>query len=215
MKFGVFGTGTVGVTIATKLHALGHEVMLGGRTAGKDSQLTFVKAHGARARSGTYADTAAFGEIVFNCTSGEGSLAALAAAGDVRLGDKILVDVSNPLDFSKGFPPSLLISNTDSLSEQLQRAHPRLKVVKTLNTVNAAVMTAPQNVANGDHDLFIAGDDAAAKRTVSELLQTFGWRAPIDLGDIKAARGMEAYLLLWVRLAGAMKTPSLNIRVMR
>jgi predicted dinucleotide-binding enzyme len=163
---------------------------------------------------GSFAEAAAHGEIVINAASGRGSLEALQMAGADRLKDKILIDVSNPLDFSKGFPPSLFISNTESLGERIQSAFPSAKVVKTLNTVSAVVMVDPGKVGGGEHDLFVSGNDAAAKSRVSGLLKAwFGWKHVVDLGDITTARGTEMYLALWVRLYGKLKIPAFNIHV--
>ena len=201
MNVGVLGTGIVGKTIATKLRELGHEVLIGSRSAGDDAV--------------PFADAAAHGELVFNCTAGTVSLEALGAAGDENLSGKVLVDVSNPLDFSKGMPPTLSVCNDDSVGEQIQRAFPEARVVKTLNTMNAAIMVDPASVP-GEHDVFVCGNDDDAKAQVSELLQSFGWPAEriIDLGDISAARGMEMYLPLWLRLMGAVG-PQFNIKVVR
>jgi len=216
MKLGVLGTGTVGQTIGGKLVALGHEVKLGSRTATNEKAAAWVKAAGRGASQGTFADAAAFGEVVFNCTSGAGTVDAARAAGEANLRGKILIDVSNALDFSKGFPPSLFTGNTDSLGEQLQRALPETKVVKSLNTVNANLMVDAGSLAGGDHDIFVSGDDAGAKARVSELLRDwFGWKNVVDLGDITTSRGVESYLALWVRLYGAVKTPQFNIKLVR
>ena len=213
MKIGVFGTGTVGGTIATKLVEVGHDVKMGSRTAGNEKAVAWTNAAGARASQGTYAEAARFGELLFNCTAGVGSVPALQAAGAGNLGGKILVDVSNPLDFSKGMPPSLTVCNTDSLAEQIQRAFPELKVVKALNTMTASLMVNPAQL-EGEHDAFICGNDAAAKGRVNELLKgSFGWKNVVDLGDLTAARGQEMYLIFWVRLYGALKSPTFNIRV--
>ena len=214
MKIAVLGTGSVGATIGSKLIALGHEVKMGSRQAGNEKALAWVKAAGPKASAGTFADAAAFGELVFCCTKGEGTLDAAKAAGADNLKGKVLIDISNPLDHSKGFPPSLFTPSTDSLGEQLQRALPDTKVVKALNTMNAKVMVEPAQIANGDHDAFVCGNDAGAKARVTEILRGwFGWKNVIDLGDISNARGTEAYLLLWVRLYGAVKTADFNIRV--
>jgi predicted dinucleotide-binding enzyme len=164
---------------------------------------------------GSFAETATHGEMVFNATNGAASLQALTMAGAENLSGKILVDVSNPLDFSNGFPPSLTVSGTDSLAEQIQRAFPLTKVVKTLNTVTARIMVYPLEVANGDHHVFISANDVEAKSQVMELLRSFGWVNIFDLGDLSTARGTEAYLLLWVRLFGAMNTGMINIKVMK
>ena len=215
MKIGVLGTGTVGQTIGGKLCTLGHEVRMGARQSGNDKAAAWVKQAGPHASQGTFADAAGFGEMVFNCTAGAGSLDALQAAGAGNLAGKVLVDVSNPLDFSRGMPPSLFLSNTDSLGEQIQRAFPGARVVKTLNTVTADVMVDPGRVGQGNHDIFLSGNDGAAKGRVAELLGGFGWKNIFDLGDISTSRGTEAYLLLWIRLWGSLGSPDFNIHLVR
>ena len=216
MKIGVLGTGIVGSTIASKLCALGHEVMMGSRAAGNETAHAWAAGAGPNASEGSFADAASFGEIVFNCTAGSHSLDALAAAGAGSLAGKVLVDVANPLDFSQGMPPTLSVCNTDSLGEQIQRALPETKVVKALNTLNCLVMVDPARVP-GEHDVFVSGDDEGAKAQVRELLESFGWPAEriVDLGDITAARGLEMYLPLWLRLMGTLGTADFNIRVVR
>jgi predicted dinucleotide-binding enzyme len=216
MRIGVLGTGVVGRTIGSKLVQLGHEVTMGSRSADNESATGWASEAGENAAHGTFEEAAAAGELVFNCTAGGASLDALAAAGADNLSGKLLVDVTNPLDFSAGFPPSLSVMGDDSLAEQIQRANPDARVVKTLNTMNCEVMVDPGRVP-GDHDVFVCGDDEGARAEVSELLQSFGW-APesiVDLGELSAARGTEAYVLLWVRLYGAFGTGDLNIKVVR
>jgi hypothetical protein len=215
MRIGVLGTGMVGSTIGTKLVGLGHEVMMGSREAGGEKAQAWVEEAGPGASEGTFADAAAFGELVFNCTAGIHSLAALQAAGPTNLAGKVLVDVANPLDFSQGFPPSLAVSNTDSIGEQLQRALPETRVVKALNTMNCSVMVDPGAVP-GDHAAFLCGEDAAAKAQVAALIGTFGWPPEriLDLGGIRSARGMEMYLPLWLELMGALGTGTFNIGVL-
>jgi predicted dinucleotide-binding enzyme len=200
MRIGVLGTGVVGTTIAGKLRELGHDVLIGSRTAGEDAV--------------PFADAAAHGELVFNCTNGNASLEALNAAGAENLAGKVLVDVANALDFSRGRPPLVGVSTGDSVGEQIQRAFPETKVVKALNTVNANVMIDP-SIVPGEHNLFMSGNDEQAKAQVAELLQTFGWPAEriLDLGDITGARGQEMYVALWVRLVGVAGGASFNIRV--
>jgi predicted dinucleotide-binding enzyme len=215
MKLGVLGTGTVGATIGSKLVALGHEVRMGARSAQNEKAVAWAAEAGERASHGTFADAAAFGEIVFNCTKGSVSLEALAAAGAEPLRGKVLVDLSNPLDFSRGMPPGLLYSSFDSLGEQIQKAFSDAKVVKTLNTVNCTVMVDPGRVAGGDHTMFLCGNDDGAKATVRALLDAFGWREVIDLGDITNARAMEALLPIWVRLWGVLRTAEFNVKVVR
>jgi predicted dinucleotide-binding enzyme len=214
VRIGILGTGVVGQTIGGKLVELGHDVKLGSRTATNEKGAQWVAQHGSRASQGTFADAASFGQMVFNCTSGMVSLEALQSVGASNLAGKVLVDVSNPLDFSRGMPPTLSVCNTDSVGEQIQRAFPDAKVVKTLNTTNTAVMVNPAMVP-GDHDLFICGNDADAKAKVSELLRSFGWRTIIDLGDISASRGVEMILPLWLRLMGTFKTATFNFHIAR
>jgi 8-hydroxy-5-deazaflavin:NADPH oxidoreductase len=201
MRVGVLGTGIVGRTIAGKLRDLGHDVLVGSRTAGEAAV--------------PFSEAAAHGELVFNCTAGTASLEALRAAGNENLAGKTLVDVSNPLDFSQGMPPRLSVCNDDSIGEQIQREIPAARVVKALNTVNAAVMVDPALVP-GEHDLFVCGNDEDAKAEVVELLQSFGWPVEriVDLGDITGARAQEMYLPLWLRLMG-LGGPRFNIKVFR
>jgi predicted dinucleotide-binding enzyme len=215
MKIGIFGSGIVGNTLATKFSALGHEVKMGSRTASNDKAAAWVKSAGGKASQGTFADAAGFGEILFNCTSGAVSLPALEAAGARNLAGKILVDVSNPLDFSKGMPPSLTVCNTDSTGEQIQRAFPDVKVVKALNTLTSALMVNPGALA-GEHDLFICGNDDGAKGQVTAILREWlGWKNIVDVGDITAARGTEGLMLLWIRLYGKFQTPHFNWHITR
>jgi hypothetical protein len=216
MKIAVLGTGSVGQAIATKLVSSSHDVRMGAREATNEKAAAWARASGARASHGSFADAAAFGELVFNCTQGAASLAALTAAGAANLRGKILLDVANPLDFSKGMPPTLFVSNTDSLGEQIQRAFPDTKVVKTLNTVANPLMVDPGKLGGGDHHIFVSGNDAGAKSRVTEILRGwFGWKNVVDLGDISTARGTEAYLLLWVRLFGTFQSSDFNIKIVR
>ncbi|MEC3954817.1 NAD(P)-binding domain-containing protein [Nocardia sp. CDC153] len=212
MKIGILGTGSVGRTLSARLVELGHDVVIGTRD---------VAATEARAEEpfpaplATAAAAAADAELIINATSGQVSVAALTGAGAENLAGKVVIDISNPLDFSQGFPPFLSVCNTDSVGEQVQRAFPEARVVKTLNTVTAAVMARPENVAGGDHTLFLSGNDADAKATVAELLREFGWRDIVDLGDITTARGTEMMLPLWVRLMNALGTTEFNYKLVR
>ena len=215
MKIGVLGTGMVGNVIATKLAQLGHEVKMGSRTEDNSKAAGWVKANGSKTSQGTFSQTAQFGEIVFNCTNGMASLEVLQLAGAANLKGKILVDISNPLDFSKGMPPSLSVCNTDSLAEQIQRAYPETKVVKTLNTVNCNLMVNP-SLVKGDHDIFVSGNDAQAKATVTDILKNwFGWKTVVDLGDITSARAAEMILPIWVRLMGVFQSPNFNFKIVK
>jgi 8-hydroxy-5-deazaflavin:NADPH oxidoreductase len=214
MKIGVLGTGSVGRRIATKLVELEHEVTMGSRSADGEALRKWVEGTGPGAACGTFADAAAAGELLFNCTAGETSLEALATAGAGNLSGKVLVDVSNPLDFSGGMPPTLTVCNDDSLGERIQAAFPDARVVKSLNTINNQVMTDPGRLP-GAHNVFVCGEDEEAKEAVTELLVEFGWppESIVDLGGIAAARGTEMYLPLWLRLMGALGTADFNIQL--
>jgi 8-hydroxy-5-deazaflavin:NADPH oxidoreductase len=217
MKIAVLGTGMVGNAIGTKLVNIEHQIMMGSRTASSDAAQEWLRSVGGKARIGTFAEAAAYGEIVLDCTNGANSVAALRQAGAANLRGKILIQVGNPLDTSRGMPPSLTMCNIDSLGEQVQREFPDVRVVKALNTVNCDIMVEPSRVP-GDHDLFICGNDAAAKRDVAgRLSEWFGWKSTniVDLGDITNSRGTEMFLALWVRLWGALGTPHFNIHVIR
>ena len=215
MKIGVLGTGMVGEAIGTKLIQLGHEVKMGSRTANHEKAAAWVKQNGVKATQGTFAEAAAFGEVLFNCTSGKASLEALTMAGAENLKGKVLIDIANPLDFSRGMPPSLLVCNTDSLGEQIQRSFPDVKVVKSLNTMNANLMVNP-GLLKEEHVVFVGGNDAEAKATVTMILKDwFGWKSIIDLGDITTARGTEMVLPLWVSLMGTLQTPVFNFKIVK
>jgi len=201
MKIAVLGTGMVGHALAGKLAALGHEVSMGSRESGNPKGEAWAGQAGPLARAGSFAQAAGFAELIINATPGTVSLAALAEAGAENLNGKVLLDVSNPLDSSGGFPPTLSVCNTDSIAETLQRTYPGARVVKSLNTVSAPVMVDPGRLP-GAHDVFMAGNDQGAKATVSGLLQEFGWSPGHirDLGGLDAARGMEMWLPLWLRI---------------
>jgi 8-hydroxy-5-deazaflavin:NADPH oxidoreductase len=214
MNIAVLGTGVVGRTLAGRLFELGHTVTLGTRDPSATlTRLADTRPHGVELL--TFADAAAGAELVVNATGGVVTLAVLAEAGEANLGAKILVDVSNPLDFSAGFPPRLSLPDTDSVSEQVQRAFPAARVVKTLNTMTADVMVHPDSVGRGDHTVFVSGNDADAKTTVTSLLHELGHRDVLDLGDITTARGAETFLVLWLRVMGALGTAQFQIKVVR
>ncbi|HEY3418946.1 MAG TPA: NAD(P)-binding domain-containing protein [Methanomassiliicoccales archaeon] len=224
MKIGVLGTGSVGRANAARLAQLGHEVYMGTRDVPKamsqvennprgDPPIKEWLKQNPRVRLVTFREAAEKGDLIINATKGEHSIEALRAAGEQNLSGKVLMDISNPLDFSKGMPPTLLVSNSDSLGEQIQREFPKAKVVKTLNTVNAALQADPMKLANGDHDMFIGGNDPSAKAEVRQLLNQYGWKNVNDLGDITTARGMEMLLIIWVNIMGKLDTPLFNFRV--
>jgi predicted dinucleotide-binding enzyme len=225
MKLAVLGTGMVGQAMAARLSGLGHDVTIGTR----DPQATLARsepdgmgnppfsdwaAHHPEVAVATFADAARGAELVVNATSGFGALPALEQAGADNLAGKVLVDISNPLDFSQGFPPTLFVKDTDSLGEQIQRAFPQTDVVKTLNTLNASLMVHPKELG-AESSVFVSGNDATAKATVTALLQSFGHTDVIDLGDISTARGTEMLLPVWLRLMGALGTPAFNVKIVR
>ncbi len=211
MKIGVLGTGPAGNAIGGKLVELGHDVMMGARSAANEKVVAFAQRTGGKA--GNFRDAAVHGELVFSCLRGDISLDVLTAVS-AELEGKILVDVANPLDFSKGAPPTLAIANTDSLGEVLQRGLPNTRVVKTLNTVNNAVMINP-GLIKGQHAVFVSGNDDEAKGKVKDILRSFGWQQIIDLGDISSARGPEQYLPLWLRLWKSLGTADFNIAIVK
>src|SRR5215212_1702070 len=193
MRFGILGTGVVGKTIAARLDDMGHEVMVGTRDPEETMARTDPDQYGSPpfsawqqehqgVRLGAFSEAAAHGETVVNATSGAVSLEALEMAGEDNFNGKTLMDISNPLDFSQGMPPTLWVSNTDSLGERSQRRFPEAKVVKTLHTMSAYLMVDPAQLSGADHTVFVCGDDAEAKAEVTELLRSFGWQDIIDLG---------------------------------
>jgi 8-hydroxy-5-deazaflavin:NADPH oxidoreductase len=226
VRFGILGTGVVGKTIAARLDGMGHEVMVGTRNPEETKSRAEPDAYGnppfsawqeehPEVKLATFSEAAAHGEMVVNATSGVVSLEALELAGEDNLNGKVLVDISNPLDFSQGMPPILSVSNTDSLGEQIQRRFSEARVVKTLHTMNAYLMVDPAQLAGADHTVFVCGDDAEAKQAVTEVLRSFGWTDIVDLGDITAARGTEMLMPIWLRLFGALHKPIFNYKIVR
>jgi predicted dinucleotide-binding enzyme len=226
VRLGILGTGVVGKTLAARLADLGHEVMVGTREPEETLSRTEPDQYGnlpfgtwqqehPEVKLGSFGEAAIHGEMVVNATAGTVSLEALDMAGEENLSGKVLIDISNPLDFSKGMPPTLSVSNTDSLGEQIQRRFGEAKVVKTLHTMNAYLMVDPAQLGGGDHTVFVCGDDAEAKERVTELLRSFGWTDIIDLGDISMARGTEMLLPIWLRLFGSLQKPLFNFKIVR
>src|SRR5262245_59170552 len=206
MNIGVMGTGMVGDAIASKLVALGHDVMMGSRESNNPKAVAWAKRLGERAQAGSFEDTARFGELVFNCTNGGNSLEARRAAGEKNLNGKILIYVANILTPEERGP--------ESRGEQIQKTFTRTKVIKALNTVNCEVMVDASKVG-GTHTIFMSGNDAEAKKTVHGLLAAFGWKDIIDLGHIASARASENYLSLWLTLWKSLDTAHFNISVIR
>ncbi|OGZ41343.1 MAG: NADP oxidoreductase [Candidatus Ryanbacteria bacterium RIFCSPHIGHO2_02_FULL_45_43] len=225
MKIGILGTGMVGRIHATRLAELGHTVMLGTQDIEKTRANIKKDAMGNPPFAewhkdhqditlATFRDVAKDADIVFDALKGEVAVSVLSMLKS-ELASKILVDIANPLDFSQGMPPFLSVCNTDSLGEQIQKALPDTKVVKTFNTLNAYLQVNPAQLAKADHDLFICGNDADAKAKVAEIAKSYGWKNIIDLGDITTARGTEMLLPIWLRLWGALKTPLFNFKIVK
>ncbi|HSV39367.1 MAG TPA: NAD(P)-binding domain-containing protein [Nocardioidaceae bacterium] len=208
MRIALLGTGSAGRALATALARGGHDVVVGTRspeaTAARDDW------QGVDLPLLPLSEVAAGADLVVNVTNGMASVEALGQLGS-SLDGQVILDVANPLDFSQGFPPSLSVKDTDSLAEQIQRAFPAARVVKSLNTVNGAVMLDPIPGTT----MFVAGDDAEARALVVALLREFGWDDVIEFDSLDAARGMEMWLPLWVRLVGVLGTPRFNLAIVR
>ena len=225
MNIAVLGTGMVGRALAGRLDELGHTVVVGTR----DPQATLARtepdgmgnppfsawhAQHPGVSLATFADAAGGADLVVNASSGEAAMEVLRLAGAENLAGKVLVDIANPLDFSAGFPPTLFVKDSDSLGEQIQRAFPDTRVVKTLNTLNASLMVDPKTLGESS-TVFVSGDDPEAKATVTGLLQSFGHDDVIDLGGIETARGTEMLLPIWLRLMGKLGTAHFNFKIVR
>ena len=225
MKTTVLGTGMVGQTIASRLLELGHKVTMGTRNPEETKQRTepnqmtgksfsdWYKEHEAVSLK-SFSESVVDAELIINATSGKAAIEVLEKVGKKNLDGKVLLDIANPLDFSNGMPPSLFISNTDSLGEQIQKEFPELKVVKSLNTMNTFIMMHPESIS-GDHNVFVSGNNANAKEKVISLLKSIGWKQEtiIDLGDITTARGTEMLLPIWLRLWGALGHANFNFHI--
>ncbi|HEY3313443.1 MAG TPA: NAD(P)-binding domain-containing protein [Anaerolineales bacterium] len=213
MNIGILGTGVVGKTIGTRLVELGHNVRMGSRTADNLNAQAWVRSVGESASHGTYSEAARYSNILFNCTAGRGTLSALELIKAADLNNKILIDVANPLDYSRGMPPTMSVCNTDSLGEQIQREHKLLRVVKAVNCMGVEVMVNPKLVP-APRDALICGNDLDAKNNVTAILiEWFGWDSVIDLGDISNARGMEMALPLWLSLRQKFGTNNFHLHV--
>lgn len=213
MQIGILGTGEVGRTLATGFAGAGHDVMIAGRTEAKAAERT-REVKTAALKTGTFTDAAAFAELVVLSVSGSVAVDVLRSVSR-QVSGKVVIDTTNPLSFPEGKPMQLLVANSDSLAEQLQRVVPDARIVKALNMMNSRVMIEPA-MLKGEHVACIAGNDPAAKRSVEERLQSdFGWSQIIDLGDITAARGMESWMHLWLKLWGSLGTAQFNIGIVR
>ncbi len=214
MKIGILGSGRVGQTLGTGFAANGHDVMIGTREPSKPELRQWLKSANGHGAVGTFAEAAAHGDLLVLATAGKAALDVIDSAGMERFNGKVLIDVTNPLEFNNGSTPGLFVGLTDSLGERVQRKLPQSKVVKCFNTMNASTMTSPKMI-QGLADVLVCGNDAAAKREVAKLIKTFGWGAPIDLGGIDGARWMEAWVPLWMRIANAQGSWNVALRILR
>lgn len=226
-NIGILGTGMVGQTIAGRFLELGDQVMVGTRDvkntlAQKEPSPMGLPPFGEwhkkhpNVKLGSFTDAARFGEIIFLCTKGNVTVDAVKLAGSENFKGKTVVDISNPLDFSKGMPPSLIpqLSNTNSVGEEVQNALPDANVVKSLNIVNCEVMVNARK-SGGSPTMFVAGNNPSAKAQVAGVLRQFGWEDIMDLGDISSSRGMEMMLPIWLRIWGATKNGYIGFKIVR
>jgi predicted dinucleotide-binding enzyme len=205
MKIGILGTGTVGQSLGSGFTALGHDVKMGSRDAGNEKARAWAAKTGGHASAGTFAEAAAFGDVVVIATLWSGTENALRLAGTKNLAGKVVIDATNPLVFSSSGPPTLALGHTDSGGEQVQRWVPDAKVVKAFNIVGHAHMVKP-DFPGGPPDMFIAGNDSGAKGVVERILADFGWPTVIDLGGIEGARLLEPMCILWVSYGMSQKS---------
>ncbi len=214
MKIGILGSGPVGRSLGKGFASNGHDVKLGSRTPGKEEVQDWLKTTKGKASAGTFSEAAAHGEIIVLCSLGEAAENVIKLAGTESFEGKLVIDATNPLDFSKRMPPGLFVGTTDSLGERIQRMLPNAKVVKCFNIVNNQTMTNPR-MKEGLPDMIICGNDEGAKRQVANLVKEFGWGEPIDIGGIDGARWLEAYTALWVRLAMKLGSWSIAARILK
>ena len=216
MKIAVLGTGPVGNAIGSKLVALGHDVVMGSRTPYNEKATEWAANNGDKASNGTFADAVSQSDVVVLATNGGATLDIVKLGGITNFKGKVVIDISNPLDFSKGMPPTLLpdFNNTTSLAEEVQKLIPDAQVVKTWNTMNASLMVNPAMLPDPG-TIFVSGNSAEAKTTVKGILEAVGWKHILDLGDITSARGAEQLVILWVRIWGALGTPQFNFKIVQ
>jgi 8-hydroxy-5-deazaflavin:NADPH oxidoreductase len=200
-RVGVLGSGEVGRRLAAGFRSRGHDVVIGSRESDKPDLREWLSLDGAGVEAGTFAQTAAHGELLVLAVLGNAAEAVIADAGPESFSGKVVIDAMNPLDFSAGFPPKLSISGEDSLGERVQRALPDAKVVKAFNTIGNQYFVDPR-FNEGAPTMLIAGNDEGAKRTVGGLLADFGWSDTFDIGGIEGARELEAICIAWVKIGG-------------
>jgi len=197
MKIGIIGSGVVGQQLGLGFLRIGHEVKIGTRDTLKLTE--WKQKAGANASVGSFADAAAFGEVIILATLWGGTKSAIESAEKDNLKNKILIDITNPLDFSQGVPPKFAVEIGNSGGEQVQKWLPDTKVVKAFNTISAYIMISPVREEGGDPDLFIAGNDENAKKQVTQFAAQIGWKSIVDMGDISQSYWLEAFAMLWIQ----------------
>jgi hypothetical protein len=213
MRVGVLGTGDVGRALGRAFVALGHNVKMGSRSATNEKAVAWAKELGAMASVGTFADAASHGEIVVLATLGVANESALRSAGPEKFRGTVVIDTTNPLDFSGGMPPKLAVAGNDSAGERVQRLLPDAYVVKAFNTVGSAHMFRP-SFPGGPPDMFICGNNDDAKTTVAGILSDCGWGV-VDIGGIESSRYLEAMCLVWVLHGARTNTWNHAFRLLR
>ncbi len=211
MKVGILGSGDVGRALGKGFVNAGYSVKIGSRKPDSEKIKAWIKETGNRASAGTFAEAAAYGDFAVLAVLGTAAEQVIELAGASSFADKLVIDVTNPLDFSKGMPPGLFVGVTDSLSESIQRKLPQAKIVKCFNTVPNSQMVDP---TFKDVEMLICGNDAAAKLSVAEILKKFGWKGSIDVGGIEGARWLEALVPLWTRVGLTLNTWSHVFKVL-
>lgn len=220
MKVGILGTGVVGESIASALAGKEHFVMMGSRTANNEKSVGWAKKAGKYASAGTFNEAAIFGDIIFLCLSGEYAMDVVKGISEETVRNKIIVDITNPLDFTKGMPPRILdgLGNSTSLGEEIQKLLPNSWIVKTLNTMNYKLMVDARLINSGDHNLFVCGNSVDAKnKAMHFLVDNFHWKADrvIDLGGIEMSRCVEAIVPFWVAVYQKLGTPLFNFKIVQ
>ena len=212
MKVGILGSGDVGRALGKGFVNRQHEVKIASRTPNSDKLKTWVNQVGRNASAGTFAESAAFGDIIVLATNGSAIEAAVDLAKPQNFNGKLVIDVTNQLDFSKGPPPGMLYSPIDSLGQRVQRKLPSAKIVKCFNTVPNSQMVDPKFK---DVEMMICGNDTAAKQQVTKILKEFGWKGAIDIGGIENAGWLEAFVPLWARVGMSLNTWDHVFKVVR
>lgn len=195
MKIGIIGSGIVGQQLGNGFIKLGHQVKIGTREEAK--LVEWKNSAGENAGTGSFQDAALFGEVIVIATNWAGTMNAIKLAGVENFSNKIVIDVTNPLDFSQGVPPKFAVALGSSGGEQIQNMLQGARVVKAFNTISAFIMVnAPRE--EGVPDLFIAGNDKEAKAFVNDVALQWGWGSVIDIGDISQSFFLEAFAHLWI-----------------